>query len=121
MAHGPLVGVETEAVARMVDELHERAGAVAVNDAVERAANRAKAMISGIPRGATGDLASGLQVRTARSAQETRSIRIPIVNTVRYARYVFEGTVHMDARPPNVPAGQIGAILEREIESAVFG
>jgi hypothetical protein len=86
------VEVDTSAAERMFDRLKQQA--TQLGGAVERAGQEALGTVSGVPVD-TGALASSLYVKS-----EGTTARI--VSDVPYAKYVFYGTRHMEANPPQL-------------------
>lgn len=111
---GITVEVDARAATAMLDGMAERASAKQLQAAIERVARDAMGRISSVPRGATGALQGGFDLRA-------RGDAIVIVNTAPYARFVFRGTRHMDARPPDVHADQIARELAQAITREVVG
>ena len=104
------VTVDTRRIEAMFDRLVAKADDI--QPVMQRAANDALDTISGIPVGATGDLAASPRVG------EVTAFQAVIVSDVSYAKHVFGGTVHMDARPPHI--GYDSAQLAREIANELF-
>jgi hypothetical protein len=102
------VSVDTSAAAGMFDRLKQQATQTA-GGAVERAGQEALGTVSGVPVD-TGALASSLRV-------ESEGTTARIVSDVPYAKYVFYGTRHMEASPPQLDydAAQLAEHIAREL------
>jgi hypothetical protein len=106
------VEVDIAAAVAMLAGIEERATSSRLVDLAERAARDGLAGITGVPRD-TGELAGSFDVRRDGDVVE-------IVNTAPYARFVFRGTRHMDAQPPNVPVDLIARQLAADVAREVF-
>jgi hypothetical protein len=106
------VEVNGDAAVRMLERIRE---GLRFTQAVYRSAQEGAGMVSDIPRGATGALSGS--IRAVRGSSNTTA---QIVSDVPYARFVFRGTRHMTARPPDVHADQLARILADEITRDIF-
>lgn len=106
------VEVNGDAADRMLARIQD---GLRFTQATYRVAQEGVAQIGGIPRGATGQLAGSL--RAKRTSSPTMSL---IVSDVPYARFVFRGTRHMAAQPPDVPTAALASELAREINREIF-
>jgi hypothetical protein len=107
------VEVDITAAVDMLDGIAERAEPGQLAAVIERVARDGMGRITGIPVGETGTLSRSLDLRRDGDA-------IAIINTAPYARFVFRGTRHMDAQPPNVPAEALARELADAIAREVF-
>lgn len=103
------IHVDTSRVTRMLDRIATQARET--RPAVERAADDAMRGISGVPVD-TGELAASFSIRV-------RGDVVQIVNSAPYARFVFGGTVNMEAQPPQLPS-DVAQRLAREVASEVL-
>ena len=99
--------IDSSAAEAMLDDIASRAGQL--DSVLEREAETARQTVTGIPVD-TGQLARSVQVRLTQDGAE-------IVATAPYARFVFRGTRHMAAQPPQVgyTAGQLADAVAREV------
>ena len=102
------ITVDVSKAVGMFDRL--QANADELGPTVEASARTMAATASGIPVGATGDLAGSLHV--VRVGPTTALI----VSKVDYARFVFYGTRYVEARPPHFSYSpqQFAADIARE-------
>ena len=107
------VEVDISAAVDMLDGIAERVDPGRLAAVIERVARDGMGRITGVASGATGELGRSFDLRRDGDA-------IAIVNTAPYARFVFRGTRHMGAQPPNVPADALARELADAIAREVF-
>jgi hypothetical protein len=105
------VEVNGDAAERMLARIQD---GLRFTQATYRVAQDGVAQIGAIARD-TGALAGSL--RAKRTSSPTMSL---IVSDVPYARFVFRGTRHMAAQPPDVPTEALASELVREINREIF-
>jgi hypothetical protein len=110
MARGSIVEVETHQATAMLDRISRNAEHV--TPALERVGRAGAATVTGIPVD-TGRLAASPRART-------EGDEVLIVSDVPYARYVFNGTKYVPARPPNVHPEALAKLAGREVSVEVF-